>query len=205
MSLTSLPFSAACERNRTPILAVLRNALRDCHEVLEIGSGTGQHAVHFAAALPALHWQPSERADALPGLRARVALEGSANLRAPFELDLAEASWPAGPGGGPQWDAAFTANTLHIVAPPLVESFFGGVGTALAPQARLAVYGPFRYGGRFTTDSNAQFDAGLKQRDPDSGVRDVEWIHVLAAAQGFALMTDYPMPAHNQLLVWQRG
>jgi len=205
MNRASLPFSAACERNRAPILAVLHQAFRDSREVLEIGSGTGQHAVHFAAALSGLHWQPTERAAQLPGLRARIALEGSENLRAPLELELETGPWPADPTAGRPWDAAFSANTLHIIAVALVERFFAGVGATLAPRAHLAVYGPFRYAGRFTTESNAQFDAALKQRDPDSGIRDAEWVQQLAAAQRFALVADHPMPANNQLLVWQRG
>jgi SAM-dependent methyltransferase len=200
-----LPFSAACERNREPILAVLREAFRDRHEVLEIGSGTGQHAVYFAAALPRLRWQPTERTAQLAGLGARLALEGPTNLRPALALDLAQPAWPAGPAGGLRWDAAFSANTLHIVAAPLVERFFAGLGAALAANARLAVYGPFRYRGRFTTASNADFDAALRQRDPASGIRDVEWIDSLAAAQGFQLEADHPMPANNQLRVWARG
>jgi len=205
MTPVTLEFSEACERNRGPILAELHDAFRGCREVLEIGSGTGQHAVHFAAALPGLQWQPSERAPQLPGLRARVTLEGTPNVRAPIELDLARDDWPPGPAPQLRWDAAFSANTLHIVATPLVERFFRGLGATLAPRARLAVYGPFRYGGRFTTDSNERFDATLKMRDPASGIRDAEWVLALAAAQGFELAADRPMPANNQLLVWQRA
>jgi SAM-dependent methyltransferase len=204
MNREPLPFSAACERNRGPILEVLREAFRDRREVLELGSGTGQHAVHFASALPQLCWQPTERASQLAGLGARLALEGPPNLRLALELDLGQSDWPQGPAAGLRWDAAFSANTLHIVAEPLVERFFAGLGATLAADARLAVYGPFRYRGRFTTASNADFDATLRQRDPSSGIRDVEWIESLAAGQGFRLEADYPMPAHNQLLVWAR-
>lgn len=205
MNPDALPFSAACERNREPILVVLRDVFRDRREVLEVGSGTGQHAVHFAAALPGLRWQPTERASQLAALGARVALEGTPNLRAPLELDLARHDWPPGPAPTGRWDAAFSANTLHIVAEPLVERFFAGLGAALADEARLVVYGPFRYRGRFTTDSNASFDLALRQRDPASGIRDSEWVQSLAAAQGFRLVADHPLPANNQLLVWQRG
>ncbi len=205
MTLESLPYSAACEHNRAPILEALRDVFRDCTEVLDIGSGTGQHALHFAAALSALHWQPTDRAENLAGLSARIALEGSANLRPPLELDLVQSGWPTSPQAGKRWDGAFSANTLHIVAVPLVERFFAGLGATLAAPARLAVYGPFRYGGRFTTESNAQFDAALKTLDPASGIRDIEWIQVLAERQGFAATADLPMPAHNQLLVWQRA
>lgn len=205
MKPVALEFSEACERNRGPILAELRDAFRDCREVLEIGSGTGQHAVHFAAALRGLQWQPSERAAQLPGLRARIAREGTPNLRPPIEIDLAGGDWPPGPAPHLRWDAAFSANTLHIVAAPLVERLFAALGATLAPQARLAVYGPFRYRDRFTTDSNERFDAMLRMRDPASGIRDAEWVQALAAAQGFELVADRQMPANNQLLLWQRG
>ena len=204
MNLAGLEFSEACERNRGPILEELRVAFAGCREVLEIGSGTGQHAVHFAAGIPGLRWQPTEKAAQLAGLGARIAMEGTANLRAPLEVDLARGDWPRGPAPELRWDAAFSANTLHIVASPLVERFFAGLGATLAPRARLAVYGPFRYRGRFTTESNERFDASLKQRDPASGIRDAEWVQALAAAQGFELVADRPMPANNQLLVWQR-
>ena len=205
MNPVGLEFSAACDRNRGPILEELRIAFADCREVLEIGSGTGQHAVHFAAALPGLRWQPTERAAQIAGLGARIAMEGTANVRAPIELDLAQGDWPRGPAPDLRWDAAFSANTLHIVAAPLVERFFAGLGATLAARARLAVYGPFRYRGRFTTDSNRHFDASLKLRDPASGIRDFEWVQALAAAQGFDLVADRAMPANNQLLVWQRS
>ncbi len=207
MTDSGLPFSTACERNREPILAVLCEAFDDAREVLEVGSGTGQHAVYFAASLPRLHWQPTERQLNLPSLAARIQLEGTPNLRAPVALDVAELPWPKAPvtRGSPPWDAAFTANTLHILSAALVERLFAGLGAALAPHARLAIYGPFRYRGQFTSASNAKFDATLRERDPDSGLRDVEWIHELAGGQGFNLVADHGMPAHNQLLIWQRG
>lgn len=205
MSELQLPFSEACERNRAPILEVLRDAFRDAKQVLEIGSGTGQHALFFAAALPALQWQPTEAALNLPGLSARLELAAPPNRRAPLLLDVGQSPWPAGPSEGIRWDAAFSANTLHIMSAPLVERFFTGVGTTLTPRARLAVYGPFRYAGRFTTESNARFDASLRARDPASGLRDVEWLLGLAAGAGFGLIADHAMPSNNQLLVWQRG
>jgi len=193
-----LPFSEACERNKDPILAVLLEAFADCSRVVEIGAGTGQHAVHFAHHLPHLEWQPTDRAEWLEGLAARVAAEGPPNLIAPVELDVLREPWPPMRG-----DAVFSANTLHIMSWRAVEALFAGLGRILEPGGVLAVYGPFRYRGAFTTPSNAEFDAMLRERDPASGVRDFEAVNALAERAGLALQADYPMPANNQLLVWQ--
>lgn len=196
-----LPFSPACERNREPILAVLREHLREPGRVLEIGGGTGQHAEHFAARLPHLHWQSSDRPDYLPVLAERIRRAGLPNLPAPFELDVERhAQWP-----GATFDAAYSANTLHIMGWPEVEQFFALVGAALAPSATLIVYGPFNYGGRFNSDSNAAFDAQLRADHPKRGIRDFEAVDALAQAQGFTLTADIPMPANNRCLVWRRG
>lgn len=165
--------------------------------VVEIGAGTGQHAVHFARHLPHLQWQPTDRIEYLPGLAARIAEEGSANLAAPVELDVLQSRWPAVRG-----DAVFSANTLHIMSWPAVEALFAGLPQVLEPHGVLAIYGPFKYAGRFTTPSNAEFDAMLRARDPDSGVRDFEAVEALAASLGLALRADHAMPANNQLLVW---
>jgi cyclopropane fatty-acyl-phospholipid synthase-like methyltransferase len=195
-----LPFSEACERNKGPILDILRNVLAPARHVLEIGSGTGQHAVWFARHLPHLQWQPTDRATELPGLRERIASEGPPNLLAPIELDVLVA-----PRRLPPADAVFSANTLHIMGWPGVEAFFRGVATALtAAGATLAVYGPFRYRGDYTSPSNAAFDQWLRQRDPASGVRDFEAVDALARAAGLSLVADHAMPANNQLLVWRR-
>jgi cyclopropane fatty-acyl-phospholipid synthase-like methyltransferase len=194
-----LTHSEACERNKGPILTVLRDTLAASRTVLEIGSGTGQHAVHFAANLPHLSWQPTELGAQLAPLAERVRLEGSVNLRPPLELDVRRLPWPVAPV-----DAVFSANTLHIMAWEAVEDFFRGVGRALASPGTLCLYGPFRYGGRYTSDSNAQFDRYLKRRDPASGIRDVEALERLARAAGLELAADHPMPANNQTLVWRR-
>jgi SAM-dependent methyltransferase len=199
----SLPFSEACERNKAPILAVLQRWLaRQAGVVLEIGAGTGQHAVHFARHLPRLSWQPSERLEHLAALRARIEVEGSCNLLAPFELDVEHGDWPC---GADSFDAVYTANTLHIVSWPQVQALFRGVGRVLREQGLLIVYGPFRYGGQFTSHSNAVFDEALRSRDPLSGIRDFEAVDALAAAQGLALVEDCAMPANNQALVWRRS
>lgn len=198
--MTERPFSQACENNKAPILAVLREAFADVGDVLEIGSGTGQHAAHFAAAMPWLVWRPSDRGHYLPGIRAWCAHAGLPNLREPVELDVVQAHWPLS-----VVDAVFAANTAHIMSWPQVESFVAGVGRILQPGGIFCLYGPFNYGGRYTSASNAEFDALLRRRDPESGLRGVEAIHRLAAAAGLAPQADHAMPANNRLLVWRRA
>jgi hypothetical protein len=182
------PFSEASERNRDPILAILERVFRETRKVLEIGSGTGQHAAYFSAALPHLVWQASDRADNLPGIR-----EWGAD---PIELDV-DGKWPAIDA-----DAVFTANTCHIMSWPQVERMFAGVGR-LGAQT-FCLYGPFNYG-RHTSESNARFDAMLRGRDPASGLRDFEAIEKLGRQAGLRLAEDNPMPANNRLLVLARA
>ncbi|MGQ0428525.1 MAG: DUF938 domain-containing protein [Gammaproteobacteria bacterium] len=195
---TPLPHSDACERNKGPILELLRREFAGCTHVLEIGSGTGQHAVHFATGLPWLTWQPSDIADSLPGLRRRIQLEGPKNLRAPVLLDVTARSWGVG-----AVDGVFSANTLHIMHWPQVEAMFANLPAVVQPGAVLAVYGPFRYGGKYTSESNASFDDCLHAQDPGSGIRDFEAVDALAEKAGFMLVADHRMPANNQMLVWQ--
>jgi cyclopropane fatty-acyl-phospholipid synthase-like methyltransferase len=193
------PFAPACERNRDVILDALRPLLADRQRVLEVGSGTGQHAVHFAAALPHLVWQTSERSDNLPGIHLWLAEAALPNTPSPLELDVS-CRWPAG-----SFDAVFTSNTLHIMGWPEVEAFFSGLPALLAADARLIVYGPFNYGGRFTSTSNAAFDVSLKADDPRRGIRDIEAVDALARSIGFTLVEDRAMPANNRCLSWQRN
>jgi SAM-dependent methyltransferase len=193
------PYSEACERNQAPILAVLRDAFADRTCVLEIGSGTGQHAAYFAAALPHLVWQASDIVEHLPGIRVWREDASLANLPAPIVLDIDQAPWATIAA-----DAVFTANTLHIVSWPQVQRTFDRIGALLPPGGVLAVYGPFNYGGRYTADSNAQFDRMLRARDPQSGIRDMEAVNALARAQGLVLERDVAMPANNRTLVWVR-
>jgi SAM-dependent methyltransferase len=198
----ALPFSAACERNKGPILGVLQRWLgQQPGVVLEIGAGTGQHAVHFARHLPQLSWQPTEQLENMAALAARVSLEGSCNLLVPLELEVAQATWPC---ESDSVDAVFTANTLHIVSWPQVQALFRGVGRVLRDDGLLVVYGPFRYGGQFTSHSNAAFDEALRLRDEASGIRDFEAVDALAAVAGLRLVEDCAMPANNQTLVWRR-
>jgi SAM-dependent methyltransferase len=189
--------SEACERNKEPILAVLRQAFARARCVLEVGSGTGQHARHFAAHLPHLRWQPSEVPQLLPPLSAYLATPPLPNLAAPLALDVRAEPWPALAA-----DALFSANTLHIMDYAAVQAFFRGAGVLLAGGGVLCVYGPFRYDGAYTSDSNAQFDAFLKARDPASGLRDVSDLRALAARHGLHLDEDHAMPANNRTLVF---
>ena len=199
----SLPFSEACERNKGPILEVLRRWLGDTAGlVVEIGSGTGQHAVHFARHLPQLTWQPTDQAENLTSLINRIGVDGPCNLLPPLELDVAQSQWPCDADSA---DAVFTANTLHIVDWRHVQALFRGVGRILRPEGLLVVYGPFRYGGQYTSHSNHAFDDSLRRRDPASGIRDFEAVDALATAQGLLLQEDAAMPANNQTLVWRKG
>jgi cyclopropane fatty-acyl-phospholipid synthase-like methyltransferase len=192
--------SDACERNKGPILAILASAFAHSRKVLEIGSGTGQHAVHFAAHLPHLTWQPSDTGAYLEGLRERIAHAGTPNLLPPLELDVRDLPWQVEPV-----DAIFTANTLHIMGWAAVKDLFRGVSAIAAAPAVLCIYGPFRYGGQYTSASNAQFDRYLQARDPESGIRNFEEVNTLSSEQGLYLLADHPMPANNRLLIWQKA
>jgi hypothetical protein len=186
------PFSEASERNRGPILQVLKRIFSRTRFVLEIGSGTGQHAAYFAAELPHLVWQASDVAENLPGIREWV------SEPPPIELDV-DKEWPQ-----LDVDAVFSANTCHIISWPQVERMFAGVGRLLPAYGVFGLYGPFNYGGRHTSESNARFDAMLRARDPASGLRDVDDIVRLAALNGLGLEEDNAMPANNRLLVFQK-
>jgi SAM-dependent methyltransferase len=193
------PYAESCEQNREPILAVLREAFGDRQRVLEIASGTGQHAVYFGQALPHLVWQTSELPENHAGIQAWLDEAQLCNVLPPLALDVNAADWPAEPV-----DAIFNANTVHIIAWPAVERMFAGIGRVLGVGGILCLYGPFNYGGEFTSESNARFDVWLKSRDPNSGVRDFEAINMLAEAQGLRLLRDVAMPSNNRTLIWRR-
>lgn len=195
----SKPFSAASERNRVPILAVLREAFADRTRVLEIGSGTGQHAAYFAAALPHLAWQASDRRDALAGIRAWLDEASLAGTPAPIELDVNQECWPT-----QRFDAVFTANTLHIMAWEEVQRLFTRLPQVMTADASLVAYGPFTLDGRHTSASNAAFDATLRERDPRMGLRDLADVDALARAAGLHLQARLPMPANNFCIHWRR-
>jgi cyclopropane fatty-acyl-phospholipid synthase-like methyltransferase len=194
-----LPFSEACERNKGPILEVLRVAFADRIQVLEIGSGTGQHAVYFAAHLAHLIWWPTEQLAYLADLASRVKLEGTRNLRQPTVLDVKQTLWPLR-----SVDAIYSANTLHIMGWAEVEAMFRGIDSALSPQGVVCIYGPFRYGGRYTSDSNRDFDLMLRERDPKSGLRDMADVGALAERHALRLRVDHDLPANNRMLEFVR-
>jgi SAM-dependent methyltransferase len=197
--MSHLPFSQACENNKAPILEVLKQALAGSSRVLEIGSGTGQHAVYFAPALPHLVWQPSDLPDNHPGILAWQQACPAVNLLPPIVVDLQEASWPG------TFDAVFSANTTHIIGWPLVENLLMLAGRNLPEGGVLALYGPFNYNGSYTSESNRAFDEMLKRRDPSSGIRDVEQVMATAGANGLELAQDHALPANNRLLVFRRA
>ncbi|MGB1261617.1 MAG: DUF938 domain-containing protein [Cognaticolwellia sp.] len=192
------PFSQACENNKPYILSQLINSFRDSKTVLEVGSGTGQHAVHFATNMPWLTWQTSDVALNHQGISQWLNECVATNLHHPLELDLNNV-WPVS-----NIDAIYTANTLHIVSWALVQAFFNGVAQHLNLSGKCVIYGPFNYGGKFTSDSNANFDLWLKDRDSNSGIRDIEAIIKLAKSAGLALDNDHTMPANNRLLVFTK-
>ncbi|MES2102358.1 MAG: DUF938 domain-containing protein [Pseudomonadota bacterium] len=193
------PFSPACKRNQDAILAVLREQFADRIHVLEIGSGTGQHAVHFARALPQLIWQTSDVAANLPGIRQWLDEARCPNTPVPLTFDV-NAAPPTG-----RFDAIFSANTLHIMGWPEVQRLFTLLPTLMTRDALLTVYGPFNYNGAFTSPSNAAFDASLRADQPQRGIRDFEAVDALAQSAGFALVEDRAMPAHNRCVTWRRS
>ncbi len=193
------PYAESSEQNKAPIMAVLRQVLAPVGDVLEIGSGTGQHAVYFARQLPSLVWQPSDVAENLPGIELWIQEARLPNLKPPVVLDVASSEWP-----NAQFDAAFSANTAHIMAWPEVESMFQGVAGILRGGGRFCLYGPFNYGGRYSASSNERFDAWLKSRNPHMGVRDLDDLRELADRVGMELETDFEMPADNRTLVWRK-
>jgi SAM-dependent methyltransferase len=192
-----LPFSEACERNKDPILGVLAAIFAGRSQVLEIGSGTGQHAVFFSNRLPHLSWHPTEQLKYLADLAARVQREGGANLHPPTVLDVNQTVWPVR-----AVDAMFTANTLHIMSWHEVGALFNGVGRVLAPGGVFGIYGPFRYDGRHTSPSNQEFDGMLQARDARSGIRDIQEVATVAAGVGLRLAADHDLPAYNRLIVF---
>ena len=188
------PFSPSCERNKDPILSAIRPFLLNRTRVLEVGSGTGQHAVYFAGKMPWLNWQCSELKENLSGLEMWITEAELSNLPAPINLDISTASLI------PEFDVIYTANTLHIMSLKKVTDFFKLIGESAGSVKQVLIYGPFNYAGEYTSASNAQFDTWLKNRDPDSGIRDYEWIIELASQNHLTLENDVEMPANNRLL-----
>jgi len=190
-------YSEACEQNKEPILAVLQEAFAETRKVLEIGSGTGQHAVYFASHLPHLHWQTSDLEANHASINAWLHEAALENTSTPFTLDVTGTGWPES-----KYDGLFSANSTHIMSWPAVQDMFSGIGKLLETDAKFCLYGPFNYHGNYSSDSNRRFDAWLKDRDPASGIRHFEALDELAALNGLTLEADYEMPVNNRLLVW---
>jgi cyclopropane fatty-acyl-phospholipid synthase-like methyltransferase len=197
--MTHKPFAESCIENREPIFAVLEPRLHRCRALLEIGSGTGQHAVYFAPLLPDLVWQTSDMRSQHAGINAWIDEAGLANIVPPLTLDVLADDWPE-----QRYDAVFSANTAHIMSEPAVEAMFSGVGQVLDDDGLFLLYGPFNYAGAFTSPSNASFDQWLRQRDPQMGIRDIDWLRQLAEAAAMDLAEDLAMPVNNRTLVWRR-
>lgn len=195
-----LPFSEACERNKQAIAQVLKVVLPSRAIVLEIGSGTAQHAVYFAEYLLDIQWQCSDVRAQLPAIKARLAMEGKGRLPMPIELDVPTEAWPSGP-----FDAVFTANTLHIMPWDHTSVLLERAGTVLKPGGLLLIYGPFLDGGVHTAPSNEAFDRSLKARDPAMGVRDALQVKTLAAEHGLVAEADLALPANNRMLLFRKS
>jgi len=199
MSTQPLPFAPASERNRRPILDALSPRMPATGRLLEVGAGTGQHAVFLAQAFPGLSWLATDCRSELPGLQARLDAEGGTNLLPARPLDVLRDEWPRGP-----FEAAFTANTAHIMPWSAVQAALAGFGAVLATGAPLFIYGPFRIDGTFTTESNRQFDQELRQRAPHMGLRDLEAVESEASRHQLELQERLDMPANNFMLVFRK-
>ncbi|GGC59626.1 DUF938 domain-containing protein [Marinobacter halophilus] len=197
---THLPFSQACENNKGPILERLREIFSAPGIVLEIGTGTGQHAVHFAAAMPHVQWQPTDHPGAAHLAVDRLEQAALPSILPMLELDVGNTPWPS-----QEFRWAFSANTAHIMAWTEVEQMFQGVGAGLPEDGAFCLYGPFKHQGKFTSESNQAFDQSLKSNVPHMGIREIDNLTVLAEAVGLVLREDYAMPANNEMLVFGRA
>ena len=194
------PFAQSSEENKQPILAVLAERLKNAHSVLEIGSGTGQHAVYFAGQMPHLQWQTSDLAMMQPGIQLWLDEAGLDNVLPPLALDVMLAmSWPE-----QCYDAVYSANTAHIMSEDAVAAMFAGVGNVLNSGGQFLLYGPFMIDGKHTAPSNQRFDLWLRQQDPHQGVRDLVWLQKLADDAGMTFAEDVKMPVNNRILIWRK-
>ncbi|PHS12673.1 MAG: methylase [Kangiella sp.] len=197
------PFSQACENNKDAILSVITPLLKDKNNLLEVGSGTGQHAVYFSERLPHIHWQTSDMKENHEGINLWIDdasfQQGSKNIERPIEIDVLNYQWLK-----QSYDAIYSANTAHIMSWRAVEAFFQGVGETLNDGGLFILYGPFNYDGKFTSDSNERFEQWLKEFDIERGIRDYEAVNHLAEENGMKLLQDYGMPANNRILVWKK-
>ena len=197
--MTTRPNAPAALRNQQPILEVLTKELRGDESVLEIGSGTGQHAVFLAARMPELQWQTSDVADNHAGISAWIENCGLSNVASPLLLDVT-----GSPVIDDDYDAVYSANTAHIMKISAVESMFAIAGAVLNREGVFCLYGPFNRHGKFTSDSNARFDESLKSRSPSMGIRDLDDLDAFAASAGMGRSGLYAMPCNNMLAVWRK-
>ena len=193
------PYAESCDQNRGPILAVIKPLLENCSSVLEVGSGTGQHAIYFGEQMPHLQWHTSDRQQNHEGINMWLDEAALDNVHRPIELDVQRSEWPT-----LEIDAIFSTNTTHIMHWPDVEAFFAGAGKLLPSGGILLIYGPFSFSGVHTSDSNAKFNEWLWARDPLSGVRDFDDLNRLAIEAGLEFRHDYEMPVNNRILFWQK-
>ncbi len=196
---TELPNSPAADRNKAAILEKLKGLLKGNERVFEIGSGTGQHAIHFAQAFPNLNWQTSELPSRLFVTSAVLNTKKLQNLQKPYALDVSSEEWPE-----INADVIYTANTVHIMPWHAVEKMLHGVSKTLKKNGLFIIYGPFKYEGAFTSESNKMFDASLKDFDPLQGIRDFEYLARLSIELGLVLKHDFEMPANNRLVVFEK-
>lgn len=194
------PTSDACDRNREPILKVLQDFItRDDRRLLEIGSGTGQHAVYLAPHFPQLAWYPTDVSGKLKGIKLWMHEAGTPNIQPPVRLEVGKDDFPK-----VKFDVVFTANTFHIMHWKEGKSLIKLLGHRLREGSRAIFYGPFKYEGQFTSPSNEAFDRNLKQSDPLSGIRSFEDVNNAMIKNGFELIADVDMPANNQMLIYSR-
>lgn len=192
------PYSEACDKNRDPILSIIQPLFANVKDVLEIGSGTGQHAVYFAEKMPHLIWHSSDQAQYIDGIKMWIDESELSNLPSPLTLNVTQAAWPS-----IKVDAVFSANTTHIMHWHEVEALFSNITHVLNNKGLFILYGPFNYQNQYTSESNARFDMWLKNRDPESGIRNFEDLDELAQQAGLSLQEDYTMPANNRILCWK--
>ncbi len=192
-------YSDACDANSAPILGILKDAFAACRTILEIGSGTGQHAVYFGKHLPHLTWQTSDVPGNHSSINAWHEEASLSNVLPAITLNVSGDDWPM-----TSYDGVFSANTTHIISRPSVIDMFSGIAKVLKPDGIFCLYGPFNYDGKFSSLSNERFDRWLKDRDPESGIRNKEDLDGLAADNAMILIADHEMPVNNRILVWKK-
>jgi len=193
------PYSESCDQNRDAILAILKRLFENKTRILEIGSGTGQHAVYFSQHMPHLIWQCSDQKEYHDGINQWLDEANLKNTLKPIALNVSTDSWP-----DIDIDAIFSANAVHIMSWENVVDFFKNAGKLLPEKGLLVLYGPFNFNNQYTSESNAHFDHWLKQRDPKSGIRNFEDLDNLAKQAGLKFQENIPMPANNRILSWEK-